>query len=1286
MAYKAQIKPQSGSSSELITLQLELDSNIETRVIVENATHGSIIDEFTLSPGEIKVTRQFDLKIPEHSSDSMISIFVNIEVKQQDKFNLVQILPLIYSVNEDALTQSGSSFEVSPSFVSQDGDCKISVAGKTNDKYIVSINDKRFNVIVNPSGFGSIHFKSRDVLTDDSSSVSHKFPIYYYTASDNYVSKYFSGSYLNIVPNDIKAAVDVDPRCETYDPLTWEPPLECDDDPDCELGDPPPCPPIPCIPGVDPDCTGITEPEIPGNCLPKKECNYDDCSTCDCESVTDDIVTDTCRIHKLSSALISNGMVLTSYVSVDDSIITPTEDNYNKQRVFVKSSQTSLDAQIVASQNVAVLPKEADEDFTVYITKELYDLMIALDEAGKFIMAAFLDEKMNYECFPVKDIFEADEYTPFYTLIVDREDSNIKLSQLDACVYTVFYEFDENGVVEPSIELPDNVKKLPFIDTIGGEEVLSATNVSVSSNDSYRGSGGESFVHIVAEAYSSGQINLFYYGFSVGPSGYNSTGSDSWVQLTTDGSNKNAQTVTDKYNNLHIFWESDRTGLDQIYYGIIGPSAVFYTNAVLSSVIDKKAELDNKEEKPFGYLSQNIIEPTGEILERISEQGEIDEYTGAITYPNKGILNTAWINNVTNDGVVSVTEVDDVSDITIESSTLSDTAVAFTKLDKDNFFDLSSGVLSQMNYQVSFGFSGEISQDISGSALLSQEDIDELYDIFKSQFEETVDSNVVNNLPFHVSDSNRFNVGLENEVYDRFIPIMGSYKNTELENHTEGDTIADNFTIYASGGNRNLNHFFVAVVPEKVRFKATNIEDKADFTERVGNTVDYNEEEVQEYYTGRAALAVIYTQNSNLFSFELANVNVRNISKPFVLSEVTNIDILVNYSKMFNEDVARYLGIAPSISEGFPRFVCNLSIMINGDAKFSESFLVDMSDKYRSFDIGLGVTSQGSFKADNFYPYNSSVFEEASVIFNYSDVTISSPTYRFNADVVSTPSYTREQLDLSTHDFYGNEEDVAEEFFNNYDFLFEATDPSFGGYVPDTVPNPSSGIIPDSFNIVTQNPFSLDEFMQIPLTLEGVNSNASVTLDYVNNINLTWQSNRDKNWNIFHSCSTNKNMPFRFDTQITDTDSNSLSPDIASDNDGRRMIVWHDDRNGDFEIFSARALESLSSANEDCENNGILQFITDDVAKFVIFEFDFIASCPGNAHFIIQFYGDSGLTQLVETVSSKQDQDGWTVNGVPLTLDGISVSDEVRIAFTPNPKTSIICGKLVYGKVTPIYI
>ena len=191
MAYKAQINPQSGSPSELITLQLELDSNIETRIVVENATHGLIIDEFILSPSETKSTRQLDLKIPEHSSDSMISIFVNIEVKQQGKFNLLQILPLIYSVHEDVLTQSDILFEVSPSFVNQEGDCKISIAGRTDDRYIVSVNDKRFNIIINPSGFGSIHFKSKDILTDDSRGIFHKFPIYYYISKDDYLGKYF---------------------------------------------------------------------------------------------------------------------------------------------------------------------------------------------------------------------------------------------------------------------------------------------------------------------------------------------------------------------------------------------------------------------------------------------------------------------------------------------------------------------------------------------------------------------------------------------------------------------------------------------------------------------------------------------------------------------------------------------------------------------------------------------------------------------------------------------------------------------------------------------------------------------------------------------------------------------------------------------------------------------------------------------------------------------------------------------------------------------------------------
>lgn len=1267
MAYKAQINPQSGLSSDIITLKLELDSRIETKIKVENATHRLIIDEFTLSPNETKVERQFNLKIPEYSSDSMISIFVNIEVKENDKFKLVQVLPLIYYVNESILAQSNILFNVSPSFVSQDDICKISVKGQIDDKYVISINDKRFNIIIGPSGFGSIHFKTKDVVTGGSQKVSHKFPIYYYSKDDNYINKYFSGNYVNIVPNDIIAAADEDLRCDTYDPLTWTPPGYCDD-----------------VGGI--DDTDIEDPEIPNNEVPKIECDYDDCNSrpCTCESINTDINEDACRIHKESNVLISNGMVLNSYVSVDNKV-TSSEESYNKQRVFIDADYSALTAQIVGSHNVAVLAKEADEDFTIYITEEFYDIMLSRQTEAKRTMAVLMDENMNYAAYEVKEVQDADEYLLLPSLVLDREDSLVTLNQNYPCVYAVFYEIDGSGIVDPSVVIPSNIEKLPFIDIVGdGSQSFTATNVSISSDDNYRGADGESFVHVIAEARYLDKTQLFYYGFSIGPLGYSSTNSENWVILTTDGSNKNAKTLTDEYNNLHIFWESDRTGLDQIYYGVIGPSAVFYSNAALSSIIDKKVELDNKEDKPFGYMAQNIIESTGETLSRISEQGVIDGDTGVLVYPNKGIVGTAWIKNETEGGSVIISDTDDISEITISSSTLSDTAVAFTKLDRDSFFDLSSGLLSQINYQVSFGFNGEITEDVSGtSELLSQDDIDVLYDTFKSQFTETVDTNIINNLPYYVLDNNRFNIGIENEIYDRFIPIMGSYKNEELQNHTEGDTITDDFAIIASGDNRNLNHFFLAVIPEKVRFKATNIEDELDFETRAGLTSDYNEEEIQEYYTGLAALAVVYTTDDNLSTGHLSNVMVRNISKPFILSDTTDIDVLINYSKMFEEDTARYLNIPTSLVDDFPRFACNLSVMIGGEAKFSESFIVDMSDKYRAFDIGLGVTSKGSFKADNFYPYNSSVFENASVIFNYSGVTISSPTYQFNTDVASVPGYVREQLDLSTYDFYGNEEDSPERFFDNYDLLFDGQiiDPSTGeslGYQP--ISDPSTGVM---FDISTQQAFSFIDFMQIPVTLEGVNSNASISLDFANNVHLTWQSNRDKNWNIFYSSSINKNIPFRFDTSITDTESNSLSPDISTDETGKRMIVWHDDRNGSFDIFSARTLETYNLEDKPCENIDTLIGITinDNPSQSIVqtdssvISFSQSNNDPSvgilNLHFRVTFYSDINKDRVVYSSFSLVDDKRWYISSSTydaMSSAGVSISTDetVDIIYVPD--------------------
>jgi hypothetical protein len=288
---------------------------------------------------------------------------------------------------------------------------------------------------------------------------------------------------------------------------------------------------------------------------------------------------------------------------------------------------------------------------------------------------------------------------------------------------------------------------------------------------------------------------------------------------------------------------------------------------------------------------------------------------------------------------------------------------------------------------------------------------------------------------------------------------------------------------------------------------------------------------------------------------------------------------------------------------------------------------------------------------------------------------------------------------LSMYDYYNNEEDSAEFFFDNYNRLFDGevtfisnTDPSIGfmydeyGVLID-ISDPSGSHF--NFDIDTQDPFTFDNFMQVPITLEGVNASPSISLEFSNQIHLVWESNRDKNWNIFYSSSSSdKNIPFRFETQITDTESNSLSPDVSANIEGKRMIVWHDDRSGSFKIYAARALAGADSPREECQNNGILQYVTDEVSQFVTFEFDFIDNCSligGNVHFLIQFYADSSLSQIVSSVSSKQDQVGWRVNGAPFPAGGVDASSVVHVSYRPDARANNICGQLVFGKVVPLY-
>lgn len=62
----------------------------------------------------------------------------------------------------------------------------------------------------------------------------------------------------------------------------------------------------------------------------------------------------------------------------------------------------------------------------------------------------------------------------------------------------------------------------------------------------------------------------------------------SWLQLTSNGENRNPSAASDSEGNIHIAWETDRFGYTTIQYGCIGPSSKLINRLALSGLISRQ--------------------------------------------------------------------------------------------------------------------------------------------------------------------------------------------------------------------------------------------------------------------------------------------------------------------------------------------------------------------------------------------------------------------------------------------------------------------------------------------------------------------------------------------------------------------------------------------------------------------------------------------------------------------------------------------------------------------------
>lgn len=1259
---KLTISPQFGDITQTRHLSIslrEVSGDKDIRVKIENATHSVIAtpssgnDGYIYFPVGAESNLKVNLNIPEHSSQGTISIFAYIEEKKVDGgYKLVDVLPALYYIREKTEGSFPGQILLEPAFINISEVCAIRVKAGPEKKFVFSVNDRRYNMLVNPQGEGSIHFRGKDILENPNTPVVQKIPIYFYSSNDNFISKKFTGIYLTMLPDTIKTHQDdVDPRCADFDPDTWEMPEWC-----------------------------LDNPEPPAHDIGEPSCFAIEMATKTCETWGEEEVTinhlDFCRIHRNDSTLLANGLVLHSFVSVDDSIIDQSALGYNVGRVFIAQDESSIgnsgaDITVITNRDVIVGPKTATEDFEIFVDDEIWDALVDVESNNYYVV--LFDAVIGYQRLRIREK-RIDPYHPYNILVAERGNTNVAINNWLFCVNAVFFQHSD-----PTLDT-GHIDALPFIED-STNAPLSALNVAIASDYTYVSRDGEAYAYVIAEARANGDSQLFFYSFSIGKSDFDPD-VFGWKQLTFTGNNMNPVTKMDANNNLHVFWESDRTGVSQVYYGILGPAAASMGNGVISSTIDKQAELLESSELPFSYVSQPVLVP-----------GVGDEYSPIPLYSSELLVDGIW--QVLEDNGGSSDQLGDshIRDINLEGNALNDISFAYMKLDQKPFLEfnpsddnpsLEDVDFSQFNYQITFDLKTRLFQDdILLDDLVNVESVDDnemdtLYDNFKNNYTVSIDGDVDNQPVYLDEKNNRFILGREDNIFDRLIPIAGAFD----------DAGADDFEISFMETNNTVMHFSLGFMLEKSYFKAVNMQTKAEYCTDQDINIDicddYISEERHTIYTGRTKLVMFMKTDTDL-EHGSDYIIIREFPQVFNVNDNRNFKIIITYSKLYAEEVTRLLNRLENSSE--TRFVCNIYLLVDDEEKFGESFIVDMSNSLREFDIGLGIPPGGKYLTDKMPPSKMEVFDDIQVRLHFANIGITSPTHIFNESVIVVPKYIREMTNLIRDKMLNGDavnEAVSVSYWDHNDMLtlglslneeILSQDPTFAADYEGGADN-----INDS------------SFLQVPITLSGLNKSANLTTGICDDVHLVWQSNRSMYWDIYYTNSVDMKIPFRLETAITNTESNSIMPAVAVNRFGDRFIAWHDNRNDKYEIYGARSIEGYSCDNNKCESDMLKNFGT-EITECIL---SFVFTSPANDvyHFTIEFYNDSGFTDLYKTISTQDSLVGWTVDGTAFedvcsyagtvcTGVQVFVGETRTIAYAPQ-KDDNIFDRVLYARLVPI--
>jgi len=280
---------------------------------------------------------------------------------------------------------------------------------------------------------------------------------------------------------------------------------------------------------------------------------------------------------------------------------------------------------------------------------------------------------------------------------------------------------------------------------------------------------------------------------------------------------------------------------------------------------------------------------------------------------------------------------------------------------------------------------------------------------------------------------------------------------------------------------------------------------------------------------------------------------------------------------------------------------------------------------------------------------------------------------------------------------------IPADYFN-FDDMYTATSTDIN-----TIDSYSSNLL--NFGLSSLNAFS--NFMQIPITFEGINKTIDSAMGPFNEIHVAWASNRNKYWDIYYSNNFNKTIPYRYDTKITDTKSVSMNPSMDVGDNGYRLITWQDNRDGLFQIYAAKTVGSLKNSYNSYESYNsydvnkvykdffitVLSNVSDPYVESIqnnekiSFEFskDYCDTSVGDGAnyfgFILQFYSDIDMTDenLITTVNSNIDNSSWIYDGIDFGDNGAIVFDGQTVTIEYNTTyNSVLKNTMFYVSISAI--